>query len=70
MSLSKAILININMLYDMCNDKHFLQLKNIIPVINDYKQRKIRNINTVLIKITNIFFSNDDYIQFNKSFKI
>ena len=65
MSLSKAILININILYDMCNDKHFLQLKYMIPVINDYKQRKIRNINTALNKITNINFPNEDYIQFN-----
>ena len=66
MSLSKTIIININMLYDLCQNKHFLQLKQIIPIIKDYKQRKIRNINSALNNITKINFSNDDYIKFNK----
>ena len=61
MSLSKKIILNINILYDICNNKHFLQLKYIIPIINDYKLRKIRNKNTALNKIANINFPNDDY---------
>ena len=71
MFLSKTIKINIDLLYNMCYDKYFLELKYIIPVINDYMQRKIRNINTTLNKLEKINISKNDCIKYNESlFKI
>jgi len=66
MSLSKSIKINIEMLYEICNHKHILQLKKICPIVEDYKQRKIKNIKTVLNIIEKINYHDDEYIEFNK----
>ena len=66
MSLSKLIKINIEILYEICNHKHFLQLKKIFPIVDDYKQRKIKNVKTAFNMIEKINYNDTEYDDFTK----
>jgi len=71
MSFSKIVSNNLELLYDTCKFKHILEMKQINILINDYKLRNIRNIKTVINKMSKIYISNDEINSFTKKlFKI